>query len=141
MSFIDTVVSFVMELLGKVKGYIEAFLNFLEALENSFPGLVAIIEPLVDKGQEIIDAVISNGGSEDMVEAAKTEAREGAVAEAKESLSASPRYVPEYVIRATVEAIAYGKKYMRENGTKYDEAEVMKHAQDMLSKYGAGQGR
>ena len=75
------------------------------------------------------------------MEQAKTEAREGAVAEAKESLSASPRYVPEYVIRATVEAIAYGKKYMRENGTKYDEAEVMKHAQDMLSKYGAGQGR
>lgn len=140
MSFFEIVFEFVTSLFSKITGWIKAFLSFIESVEGEFPGLIEIIERLYEKGQELIDAVFNRGGTQEEIEAAQAEAREMVIAEAKAETSASPRHVPEQAIRATLEAVVYLKKVMRQSGTKYDTATEMKMAQDLLRR-GFGSGK
>jgi len=137
MSFFTQVYEFVMALFGKLTGWIKAFLGFIEIVEIEFPGLIEILERLYDKGAELIAKLVGDGVP---LEEAQAQAREMVVSEAKVETSASPRHVPEQAIRAAFEAVVYLKKVVKQSGTKYDTAEEMKKAQDMLRK-GFGSGK
>ncbi len=141
MEFFNVAMKFVINLLGKIEGFIGFALKVLGFAKDFFPNLIEIIEPLIQVEQMRVDEVMEDPEStpED-IEDAKEMARETVVDLAKEVLSASPRFVPEPIIRMVMEAVYYTRKFMVEEGTYYDSEEIKEHATEWLKTWG-GHGK
>ena len=134
MGFVSDIFQKIEDIAMAFKGYVSAFLAFLDAVEENYPGLVDSVVPFVDAVDNLIESAKDAGESEETIDAIKEEGREEAIEKLKEEFSASPRFVPTGVIRSTYEAIVYTKRYVKEKGnTKYDNAAIARHAREVLS--------
>lgn len=131
MGFIDKIFGW----LRTAFKWVDLANQWLNDVETNYPGLITIIKAIWDSLQDKITQAkdeYSRTGNEVALDAAKAKVREEGVTIALNTFKASPRFIPEPVIRAVWEMITL----KHGDYEYYDLQKVKEHALYWLSKRG-----